>query len=88
MADNDSGTLLGGNADNREVTVETKSRPRELRDAIVTRWLSWSVVIVTAVTTYYLYTIGGGWTLDATTFALSTVGILGYTLLSLSADVD
>jgi hypothetical protein len=88
MADNDSLGILGEESGDRERTIETESRPREVLNAVTSRWISWAVVAVTAVTAYYLYTVGGGWTLDAITFALISVGLLAYTLFALNADIE
>lgn len=87
MVDNDT-SLLEGAAGDREVSIEPESRSEELLGELARRWKNWSVVAVTAVTTYYLYTVDGGWTLDAITFALITAGLLGYTLLTLTADIE
>ena len=87
MADNDSLGILEEESGDRERTIETESRPREVLNAVTSRWISWAVVAVTAVTAYYLYTVGG-WTLDAITFALISVGLLAYTLFALNADIE
>lgn len=88
MADNDSFSIVGEESGNRERTVETESRPQEVLDAVVSRWMNWAVVAATAATAYYLYTVDGGWTLDTITFALISVGILAYTLFTLNADIE
>lgn len=87
MVDNGPSSRLGTATHEREVSVEPKSRSREVLDELVRRWKSWGVVSITAVTAYYLYTIQNQWTLDAITFSLLSGGFLVYTLVTLRSDI-
>lgn len=52
------------------------------------RWKHAVVTVVLAATTWTLYSVAGGWSLDATVFALATVGLVAYSALTLRTDLE
>lgn len=55
--------------------------------AVLARWKHAAVAVVLALTAWQLFVIGGGWTLDATVFALAAAGVVAYSLLTLRSDL-
>lgn len=56
--------------------------------AVLARWKHAIATAIVGLTTWALYEVGGGWTLDATVFGAATVGIVLYSLLTLRSDLD
>ena len=71
-----------------ELSVEPESGLRRAVRQVTGRWKNWGTIAVTALTAWFLYGINDTWTTDATAFALFTVGILGYTLVTLYSDIE
>ncbi len=62
-------------------------RSRAVR-VVASRWKHAVVAVVLAVTAWTLYRVAGGWSLDATVFALVTAGVVAYSLLTLRSDLE
>ena len=71
-----------------ELSFEAESGTGQALRQVTKRWKSWATIAVTALTTWFLYGINDTWTKDATAFAIFTVGILAYTLVTLYSDVE
>lgn len=71
-----------------ELSVEAESDLRRAVGQVTGRWKNWATVAVTAATTWFLYGINDTWTKDATAFAVITVAILVYTLVTLYSDIE
>ena len=80
------GVSLG--KEDTELTIEAESDLQQALRQVTTRWKNWAVIAVTAVTAWFLYGISDTWTKDATAFAIFTVAILVYTLVTLYSDVE
>ncbi|MFC7154384.1 hypothetical protein ACFQPA_02805 [Halomarina halobia] len=55
---------------------------------VVARWKHAVVAVVVGLTAWALYRIGGGWTLDATVFAIAAAVVVAYSLLTLRSDIE
>lgn len=80
------GVSLG--TERTELSVEPESDLQQAVGQVTRRWKNWAVIAITALTTWFLYGINDTWTKDATAFAIFTVGILVYTLVTLYSDVE
>jgi len=80
------GVSLG--RDDSELSIEAESDLQQALGQVTRRWKNWVTIAVTAATAWFLYGISDTWTKDATTFAIFTVGILAYTLVTLYSDVE
>lgn len=58
------------------------------RAAVLARWKHAAVAVVVGATSWALYRVDGGWSLDATAFALAAVAIVGYSLFTLRSDLE
>lgn len=80
------GVSLG--REDTELSVEAESDLQQAVGQVTDRWKNWATVAVTALTAWFLYGINDTWTKDAAAFAIITVGILVYTLVTLYSDVE
>lgn len=80
------GVSLG--KDETELSFEAESGTEQAIRQVTKRWKIWVTIAVTTLTTWFLYGINDTWTKDATAFAIFTVGILAYTLVTLYSDVE
>ena len=71
-----------------ELSIETESDLQQAAGEVTRRWKNWVTVAVTAATAWFLYGIGDTWTKDAAAFAVITVAILVYTLVTLYSDIE
>jgi hypothetical protein len=71
-----------------ELSFEAESDLQQAIRQVTKRWKNWGTIAVTAVTAWFLYGINDAWTKDAGAFALITVALLGYTLVTLYSDVE
>lgn len=76
--------------DRRDEEYDIPDRPGNSRPVrvLLARWKHAAVAAVVGATAWALYQIGGGWTIDATVFAVATVGVVAYGLLTLKSDVE
>lgn len=79
------GGRLGEVGEGREFVPESKSRL--LLRQLGRRWKMLGSIVVTAITTAAIYRVDSGITKDVTVFAVLTVGLLVYTLLTLRTDL-
>jgi hypothetical protein len=80
------GVSLG--KEDTELSFEAESDLQQAVRQVTKRWKNWATIAVTALTAWFLYGINDTWTTDATAFAIFTVGILGYTLVTLYSDIE
>lgn len=80
------GVSLG--REDTELSIEAESDLQQAVGQVTGRWKSWGTIAVTAVTAWFLYGINDTWTKDAAAFAVITVAILVYTLVTLYSDVE
>lgn len=80
------GVSLG--KEDAELTIDAESELEQAVRQVTKRWKNWATVAVTAVTAWFLYGINDAWTKDATAFAVFTVAILAYTLVTLYSDIE
>ena len=71
-----------------ELTIEAESDLEQAVRQVTKRWKNWATIAVTAVTAWFLYGINNTWTKDAGAFAIITVAILVYTLVTLYSDIE
>ena len=71
-----------------ELSFDAESDLEQAVRQVTKRWKNWGIIAVTAVTAWFLYGINDTWTTDATAFAVITVGILAYTLVTLYSDIE
>ncbi|WP_254538558.1 hypothetical protein [Halomarina litorea] len=55
---------------------------------VASRWKHAVVAVVLAVTAWALYNVAGGWSLDATVFAIATAAFVGYSTVTLRTDLE
>jgi hypothetical protein len=80
------GVSLG--REDTELTIEAESDLQQAVGQVSKRWKNWGTIAVTAVTAWFLYGINDTWTKDAGAFAIITVAILVYTLVTLYSDIE
>ena len=59
-----------------------------LAQTVVLRWKHAVTTVLIAATAWALYNVAGGWSLDATVFALAAVAFAIYSLVTLRADLE
>ena len=75
-------------SDETELSIESESDFQQAVGQVTGRWKNWAVIAITALTAWFLYGINETWTTDAIAFAIFTVGILAYTLVTLYSDIE
>jgi hypothetical protein len=71
-----------------ELSIDAESDLEQAVRQVTKRWKNWGIIAVTAATAWFLYGINDTWTKDATAFAVITVALLVYTLVTLYSDVE
>lgn len=84
--DPESGSVSGVRGS--DVAIEPRSVPEQVVAQLRRRWKTVGTIAVTAATTAAVHRIDGGWSTDATAFALVTVLLAGYTLATLYSDLE
>lgn len=56
--------------------------------AVTSRWKHAVMTVLIAATAWALYNVAGGWSLDATVFALAAAALAVYSLVTLRADLE
>ena len=80
------GVSLG--KEDTELSFDAESDLEQAVRQVTKRRKTGGVIAGTAVTAWFLYGINDTWTKDATAFAIITVAILVYTLVTLYSDVE
>lgn len=70
-----------------ETTVEPQSLPVQVVQQLLRRWKTFGVIVVTALTTYGIYTVDDTLSTDVWVFGLMTVVLLVYAILTLRSDL-
>ena len=59
-----------------------------LVQAVILRWKHAVTTVLIAAIAWALYNVAGGWSLDATVFALAAVAFAAYSLVTLRSDLE
>ena len=58
-----------------------------LVQVVILRWKHAVITVLIAATAWALYNVAGGWSLDATVFALAAAALAVYSLITLRTDL-